>query len=678
MHRRRSGRYGWFVRVALWALVILGLAVSALLVSILGGSMIWTLGGAHGLDVAGAAATTARPADTVDVGNGWGHYGGDPGGRRYSTARRINADNVDRLAPVWEYRTGNMTARADHMGQAATEGTPILVGEALIFCTPFNEVIALDPVTGTERWRFDPGIDLGQDPANQFVCRGVAHWRDADSLVTCANHIFMGTNDARLIAIDAATGNRCAGFGVDGEVRIDPGMPLVWPGEFQITSPPVTIGDTVVVGSAISDNARVVAPAGSVRAFDTRTGAPRWEWDPIPRTVRDPAAPSWQGSQPPREGHANAWAPLAVDEERGLVFVPTSSPSPDFFGGLRPGDNRHANSVVALEAATGRVRWSFQTVHHDVWDYDLPAQPGLYSVWRDGRLHDVVAQVTKTGLVFVLDRDTGEPFLPVEERSVPQTGATGEWLSPTQPFPVATPPVVPNRLTPDDAFGLTWFDRMHCRRQIEDALADGLFTPPSERGTLLYPFTGGGANWGGAAYDPTRNLLVINMNSIAHHVQLIPTDRVEEARKVFHDQEVAPQTGAPFGMKRQLLLSPLGIPCTPLPWGVLAAVDLASGDIVWRRPLGEIAGAPLGLPSYGGPIVTAGGLVFIGATVDDTLRAFDVATGEQLWSWLLPAAGQATPMTYVREGRQYLVIYAGGNPTAYGRLGDTVLAFAVD
>ena len=244
--------------------------------------------------------------------------------------------------------------------------TPILVDDSLVFCTPFNEVIALDPGTGTERWRFDAGIDLGQDPANQFVCRGVVHWRDAGASMTCASRIFMGTNDARLIAIDAATGNRCAGFGVNGEVRIDPGMPLVWPGEFQITSPPVTVGDTVVVGSAISDNARVAAPAGSVRAFNTRTGASRWEWDPIPRTASDPASPGWRGSQPPREGHANAWAPLAVDEERGLVFVPTSSPSPDFFGGLRPGDNRHANSVVALEAATGSVRWSFQTVHHDV------------------------------------------------------------------------------------------------------------------------------------------------------------------------------------------------------------------------------------------------------------------------------------------------------------------------
>ena len=493
----------------------------------------------------------------------------------------------------------------------------------------------------------------------------------------CADRIFVGTNDARLIAVDAATGKRCTGFGNDGEVSIDPGMPLLWPGEFQITSPPVTVGDTVVVGSSISDNARVVAPAGSVRAFDARTGAPRWDWDPIPRTRNNPAASTWEGAHPPREGHANAWAPMAVDEQRGLVFVPTSSPSPDFFGGLRPGSNRHANSVVALDGSTGAVRWSFQTVHHDIWDYDVPAQPGLYSVWRDGRLHDVVAQVTKTGFVFVLDRDTGKPFLPVEERPVPQTAVPGEWLSPTQPFPAATPPLVPNRLTAEDAFGLTLFDRLACRSRIAGAVADGLFTPPSEQGTIFYPFTGGGANWGGAAYDPARNLLIVNMNNVAHHIQLISAERVGEASRVFHDQEVAPQAGAPFGMKRELLLSPLGVPCSPPPWGVLAAVDLGSGRIVWRRPLGDMMGLTLGLPNLGGPVVTAGGLTFIGGTMDERLRAFDTATGDLLMDWKLPAAGQATPMTYLHDGRQYVVIQAGGNPRAAGKLGDAVLAFAL-
>ena len=660
-------------------MLLVAVAVGSVAVAaVLGGSMIWMLGGAKDLDIQGAATLTDRPLEGVLVGRGWTHYGGDAGGHRYSQASQITADNVDRLAPVWEYRTGDLTTRADYMRSAATEGTPILVGDSLIFCTPFNEVIALDPGTGTERWRFDPKINLDQQPANQFVCRGVAYWQDEASSGLCSTRIFMGTNDARLIALDLATGRRCPGFGKDGEIQIDPGIALIWPGEFQITSPPVTVGNTVVVGSSIGDNARVAAPKGSLRAFDAITGTPRWDWDPIPRSEDNPASSSWRGTQPPREGHANAWAPLAVDEERGLVIVPTSSPSPDFYGGLRPGDNRHANSIVALDGQTGQLRWSFQTVHHDVWDYDLPAQPGLYSVWRDGTLHDVVAQVTKTGFVFVLDRDTGTPFLPIEEQSVGQLGAPGEILSATQPFPVQTPPVVPNRLSPDDAFGLTWFDRQACRKRIEGSRVDGLFTPPSEQGTLVYPFTGGGANWGSAAYDPRRNLLVVNMNNLAHHIQLIPFERFDEVRRVFHDQEVSPQFGTPFGVKRELVLSPLGVPCTPPPWGVLAAVDLASGDIVWRRSIGGMYGVAVGMPNLGGPIVTAGGLVFIAATIDGYLRAFDITTGGELWRFRLPTAGQATPMTYLWEGRQYLVIYAGGNPRSGTPVSDTLIAFGLD
>ncbi len=647
---------------------------------LLGGSMIWVIGGADSLDIDGSATVVAKPGH--GTGLGWSHYGGDAEGRRYSSAAEVTPDNVSDLAVAWRYSTGDLAARGDLMGRTASEGTPILVDDKLIFCTPFNEVIAIDPGDGSERWRFDPAIDLEQRPANQFVCRGVSHWRDSAATGACRDRIFMGTNDARLIALDATTGERCADFGENGEVRIDPGMDLWWPGEFQITSPPAVIGDTVIVGSAIGDNARVAAPAGTVRAFDARTGQPRWDFDPIPRESSDPASASWPG-ETPTEGHANVWAPMSVDEERGLVFLPTSSPSPDFFGGLRTGANHYANSVVALDAASGEVRWSFQTVHHDVWDYDLPAQPGLYTVTKGGQEHDVVAQVTKTGMVFVLDRETGEPFLPVEERPVPQNAVAGERLSPTQPFPAATPLIVPDRIEADDAFGMTWFDKRDCRKRIEASVADGLYTPPTEQGTLLYPFNGGGANWGSAAFDPSRNLLVINMSSMIHHVQLIPEAGFEEAREVYHDQEVSPQAGAPYGMKRETLLSSLGLPCNPPPWGVIAGVDLASGDVVWRKTLGtteDLAGGPpikLGTPNFGGPIITASGLVFIGAAMDDYLRAFDVATGEELWRGRLPAGGQATPMTYEWDGRQYVVIFAGGHARAGTRLGDEIIAFAL-
>jgi quinoprotein glucose dehydrogenase len=597
----------------------------------------------------------------------------------------ITTANVGTLERAWVYSTGDLRSKPQAIRRSAGESTPILVEDSLVFCTPFNEVIALDPGTGAEKWRHDPNIDLEQRPANQFVCRGVAHWRQEGAAGACTSRILGGTNDGRVFAIDAKTGAPCADFGTDGEFRIDPGMELLWPGEFQITSAPTVAGDIVVVGSAISDNARVIAPRGTVRAFDARTGEPRWSFDPVPRRHDAANAADWLGGFPPQEGHANAWAPMSFDAGRGLLFISTSSPSPDFFGGLRPGDNRYANSIVALQARTGEVVWSFQTVHHDVWDYDVPAQPALLTITKDGAARDVVVIAAKTGLLFVLDRDTGEPVLPVEERAAPQEGAApGESLSPTQPFPTATPPLVPNTVDAKHAFGLTWFDRRACARAIRSLRADGLYTPPTERGTLMLPFTGGGGNWGGGAYDPSRNLFVVNLSNLAHLIQLIPADKVAEAAEVMHDSEIAPQTGALFGMRRELLLSPFDLPCTPPPWGVLAAVDLADGEIVWRRTLGTIedltrglARTELGTPTIGGPMITAGGLVFIGATLDYYLRAFDVSTGKELWKGRLPAAATATPMTYEWNGRQYVVIFAGGYSKIDAPPGDELIAFAL-
>jgi len=661
--------------------VILGLiaAVGAFaLASILAGSMIWVAGGATRLDVEGEA----KPVRAAPGAKGWAFYGGDPGGSRYSSESQITPDNVRKLTVAWRYSTGDLKSKPKAIHDSAGEATPILVEDSLVFCTPFNEIIAVDPGTGAQKWRHDPKINLDQRPANQFVCRGVAYWNGGGD-GACARRIFSGTNDGRLIAVDARTGAPCADFAGDGDLAIDPGMELIWPGEFQITSPPVVLGDIVVIGSAIGDNARLEAPRGTVRAFNARTGAALWTFDPVPRSADEPNAKDWIGDYPRKEGHANVWAPMSVDAARGLIFAPTSSPSPDFFGGLRPGDNRYANSVVALEADTGKVRWSFQTVHHDVWDYDVPSQPGLYSILKDGRIIDVVAQTTKTGLVFVLDRDTGAPVIPVEERPVPQGGAPGEALSPTQPFPVAPPPLVPNTIDPKDAFGVTWFDKRACEKAIRSLRAEGLYTPPTEQGTLFLPFTGGGGNWGGPAFDPARNLLVVNMSNFAHRIQLIPEDNVESVSETYHDSEVSPQEGAPFGMRRDVLISPLGLPCNPPPWGVLAAVDLSDGRIVWRRTLGtteELAGGlafPVGTPTLGGPAITAGGVVFIGATLDHYLRAFDVETGKELWKGRLPTVGTATPMTYEWKGRQYVVIFAGGYANGDTKLSDELVAFAL-
>lgn len=668
-------------RVAKIILISAGALVTAVGAIILGGSAVWLLGGAHSLDVAGRAERVAAAPETGP----WSEYGADAGGSRYSGAAQVTPSNVGSLMRAWVYSTGDLKSKPDAMRRSAGETTPILVEDSLIFCTPFNEVIALDPGTGAEKWRYDPKINLEQRPANQYVCRGVAYWRDAAATGACASRIFGGTNDGRVFAIDAATGGACEGFGVNGEIIIEPGMDLEWPGEFQITSAPTIAGDVVIVGSSISDNARVAAPHGTVRAFDARTGAPRWSFDPIPRSADEANAGDWGGAFPRQEGHANAWAPMSYDAARDLLFIPTSSPSPDFFGGLRPGDNRYANSIVALRAQTGEVAWAFQTVHHDVWDYDVPAQPALLTITAVDGPHDVVALVAKAGLLFVLDRDAGKPFLPVEERPTPQEGAApGETLSPTQPFPTATPPLVPTTVKSRDAFGLTWFDKRICAKAIKSLRADGLYTPPTEQGTLFLPFTGGGGNWGGGAYDASRNLFVVNMSNLAHLIQLIPADKVEATREVLHDSEISPQTGAPYGMRRELLLSPLDLPCTPPPWGVLAAIDLSDGGIVWRRALGTIEDltggvlkAELGSPTIGGPMITAGGLVFIASTLDYYLRALDVETGRELWKGRLPTSAQATPMSYEWQGRQYVAIFAGGYSNIDTPPGDELIAFAL-
>lgn len=668
-----------FRLIALAVLILLG-------ASFLGGSAMWALFGlTDDLTIEGRAELVRTlPAG---VGAGWPAYGGDKKGTRFSAAGQITPQNVGALSVAWTLNTGAFTGREQARGRSAFEATPILIDDRLVFCTQFNEVIAVRPDTGAEIWRFDPEVPLDGRPANQFTCRGVSVWTDIamEPGAICATRLFMGTVDSRLIALDAASGAPCPGFGDNGQVSIKANIDLRWPGEFQITSAPAVVGDTIVTGTAIGDNLRTKAPLGTVHAFDARSGATVWTFDPIPRSTIDPARDSWEGNSADTTGHANVWSTIAVDEERQMVFLPTSSPSPDYFGGNRVGDNRYANSVVALDANSGAVRWHFQTVHHDVWDYDVPAQPGLYQVWRDGAAHDVVAQVTKTGLIFVLDRDTGEPFLPIEERPVPQGGVAGEVLSPTQPFPVNTPPLVPNRLDPDQAFGITFWDKMACKNALQSLRGEGLYTPPTLEGTLAYPFSGGGANWGSAAFDPARNLLVVNLNNVASFVKLYQkTDQEDRLGAIEDGAEFAPMEDAPYAMRRRELLSPLGLPCSPPPWGVIAGVDLSTGAIVWRRTLGTTEDlAPGGLalnfgtPALGGPIITAAGLVFIAGTLDDYLRALDVETGQELWKGRLPAGGQATPMTYEFEGRQYVVIAAGGHSRAGSKLGDHVVAFAL-
>jgi len=441
-----------------------------------------------------------------------------------------------------------------------------------------------------------------------------------------------------------------------------------------------------VVGSSIGDNRSAEMERGVVRAYDARTGALRWSWDPVPTRESDPARATWAGDSWRRTGGANVWSVMSVDAARGLIFLPTSSPSPDFYGGERLGANRYANSVVALRAATGEVAWHFQVVHHDLWDYDVPAQPMLVNVTRDGVPVPAVVVATKMGHLFVLHRETGAALFPVEERLVPPSTVAGEEASPTQPFPVRPRALVPSRLTADDAWGLTPPDRDACRARIARLRSEGLFTPPSLEGTVVFPGFVGGVNWGGVSHDPVRGLAIVPTNRLPFVVRLIPRERFPAERAAGAGRgEFGTQAGTPYGMHRELLLSPQGVPCNPPPWGALAAVDLQSGEVRWEVPLGvspEMTAAPAardwGSVNLGGALVTAGGLVFVAATRDAALRAFDIDTGRVLWTAALPAGGHATPMTYrAASGKQLVVIAAGGHSGLRSKMGDYVVAFSL-
>jgi quinoprotein glucose dehydrogenase len=629
------------------------------------------------------ALALAAPAAAED----WPVYAGDAGGQRFSPHAEIARTNVARLELAWQIRTGDLDADPGPPEQMAFQATPILVDGLLVLPTPLGRVLALDPASGAERWRFDATVK-GHE-YSEYTSRGVAAWLDgaAPAAAPCRRRVFAATVESRLFALDAASGKLCTGFGRGGEVSLKEGIGEDRPWGYTISSPPTLAGDVVVVGSAIGDNGRVNEAKGIVRGYDARTGALVWSWDPIPRTGADPAYAEWPSEGAARTGAANAWSILSYDAARDLVFVPTSSPSPDYWGGVRLGNNRHANSVVALRAKTGELVWEFQTVHHDLWDYDVPAQPVLTMLAREGREIPVVVQATKTGFLFVLHRETGQPVFPVEERPVPPSDVPGEVASPTQPFPALPPPLVPQALRPEDAFGLTSWDRGRCREKLAALRNEGMFTPPGVRGSLHYPSQVGGVNWGSVGIDPRRRVAFFEASNLAFSVRLIP--RADYAREKAEGgdllglREFAPMLGTPYGMVREPLLGPLGAPCNPPPWGFMGAVALDTGEILWKVPLGTVpdripfALFEQGLPSLSGVLVTAGGLVFSGHSADGFLRAHDAETGAELWRDRLPAAGAANPMTYTVAGRQYLVIAAGGHGKLGTRRGDFVVAYAL-
>jgi quinoprotein glucose dehydrogenase len=615
----------------------------------------------------------------------WLYWGGDEGATHYSPLTQITPENVHDLEVAWVHRSGDVYDGSGETAGTEYQVTPLVIDGLLYYCTPFARVFALHPETGEEVWSFDPDLqNLSPEGPYPLNCRGISYWeaRRPKEGRACERRIFHGTRDSELLAIDAKTGELCADFGEGGRVALREGVGSAQPWEYYPTSAPLVLDDIVVVGAFVADNYRVDVPSGVVRAFDARSGDLVWAWDPVPE--------DWKSRQPGEgrvyhAGTPNVWSTLTTDSERKIVYVPTGNPSPDYYGGQRDGVDHYGSSVVALDGRTGKVRWHFQTTHHDVWDYDVAAPPTLFQMDGVGNGVPALVQSTKMGFLFLLDRVTGKPLYPIEERPVPTDGAVpGEVLSPTQPFPTHPPPLHPTALAPEDAFGFTFFDRRACRKLVAKYRWEGIYTPPTLEGSIQIPHTSGGMNRGGVAIDPERGLLIVNQTELANSIKLIPREDFDESVVGEYPIERYPMRGTPYALERNTLLSPFGAPCSPPPWGSLTAVDLRSGEVRWRVPMGTTADqAPwplwmkLGSPSFGGGIATASGVFFIGASTDKYFRAFDVETGEEIWRDRVPYQVTSVPMTFRlrKDGRQFVVAAASGNPIL--DMGDALIAWAL-
>ena len=607
----------------------------------------------------------------------WDFWGGDSGGTRYSPLTQIDAGNVRMLKPAWTYHVGTYDGPVEK-AFAALEATPITAEGRLYICAGNGRIAAIDPETGREIWAHDPKSDI----SGSYIinCRGVTYGRDTSVKdgETCAGRIYAGTLDFRLVALDSRTGAPCASFGRDGVIDIKQDAGAHDRGDLAISSPPVIIDGKVVVNGRVIDNKSANMPAGAIRAFDMHSGALAWSWNPLPPGRTD-AADAPKGEKYVR-ATPNSWAPMSADPALNLVFIPMGNAPPDHYGVVRNGLDYYSASVVALDAKTGQVRWHFQTVRHDIWDYDLPAQPSLFELPTDAGTVPALAQTTKQGDIYILDRRTGAPLFPVEERPVPAGDIPGEYYSPTQPSPANPAFIIRRDLTEKDFSGFTPFESSACKKAFKEHDYKGVYTPPSTRGWIQNPSFMGASNWGGVTIDPARGILIVNTTQVAAKMRLVPRAEIKAVKGAY------PVDGTPYGLSMTPFLSPFGAPCNKTPWGTLTAIDLKAGKRLWEVPLGTTRDrAPwpiwwkVGVPNLGGSLVTASGLVFIAATSDDFIRAFDVRNGKEIWRARLPAGGQANPMTYrlSKDGRQFVVIAAGGNKNFGSKMGDSLVAFAL-
>ncbi|WAI87950.1 Quinoprotein glucose dehydrogenase [Psychrobacter sp. SC65A.3] len=661
----------------------------------------------------------------------WSAYGRTNYGQRYSPLTQINTDNVKNLELAWQIQTGDVKGPND-IGETTYQATPLKIGNALYMCTPHNWVLALDADSGKTLWKFDPKVEKNLQRQHQ-TCRGVSYYAgqagtdstplvandeaNSDSAIndTTANNtaitnksavhsnmmvqkvtgntfenaskqcdakIFIPTSDAKLYALDPNTGQRCQDFGEDGALDLMHNMPFTQAGYYYSTSPPIVVGNTIVVAGAINDNYDVNSPSGVIRAYDVNTGELLWNWDSgdpdntAPFDVNDPTQ-TYKTSSP------NSWAIASADEELGLVYFPMGNRTPDQLGSYRnAAEEKYATSVVALDINTGEARWVQQFVHHDLWDMDTPAQPTVLDLDTNDGVQPALVVPTKQGDVYVLNRATGKPIVPIKERDAPQGYLiASEHAAPTQPYSGLS--FEPPMLKEKDMWGASLIDQMMCRIEFNQLNYDGRYTPPSTNGSIVYPGNFGTFNWGGIAVDPENGVMFGMPTYLAFTSKLIPKETLGDVETNKGEQGVNANEGADYAVEMGPFLSPLGVPCQQPPWGTIAGAYLATGEIAYQRKNGtvqDLSPIPLklelGVPGIGGPIITKGGLAFLSAATENNFRAYDLKNGDVLWNVRIPAGGQATPMTYLNsKGEQMVVLVAGGHGSVGTTIGDYVMAY---